>query len=807
MEPIKKQNCLSEGEKKNPPFLAHIRPDLPDKANEQTLHVHSRNTANYAAQVLIPVNLSSSGYLAGLVHDAGKYTRLFQRYLRFEEGTRGSVNHTFAGVRLLLERYFNENTEDFSSVVSELLSLASGGHHGLFDCIGNDQKNGFQHRLTKEGISYEEAVQNFLLFCTDWAELDRLFQSSVDELTPLLNKICSMTDEKNPFFDDETAFYAGLLSRLLLSAVIEGDRRDTAEFMNDSHFPASRNGNERKQLWAECLTRAENKLSSFPKAAEIDRARWSISDQCRERAVLPSGVFRLNVPTGGGKTLASLRFALAHAKHHKMQRIIFTSPLLSILEQNASVIRDYIQDDSLILEHHSNLIRIKDDPQELDTMELLTENWDAPIILTTLVQLLNTLFSGKTTAIRRFHALCGSIIVIDEVQSVPNKMLSLFSLAVNFLAEICGATVVLCSATQPCIEKITHPLHMPVPDLVPFSADLWSSFQRTNIQYIGELFLDEVAQFALEKLQTSILIVCNKKQEAEQLFQLLNGGDFDLFQLSAAMCVQHRRNTLEALQKSLKTDGRKTICVSTQVIEAGVDISFACVIRLTAGMDSVIQAAGRCNRNGEAGSGVLAPVYLVGLLEENLSMLPDIQRGKAATLELLTEFKNRPELYGRLDSDRSIEYYYHSLYHEMPKQNQDYVWHNGDPSLFSLLSLNGYCEKETPYYFRQAFRLASSVFQVFEESTTDVIVPYDKGQDLILSLNSGQAEWNPAYLKKLLEDAKPYTVSLYQYQIDYLEAEHGIIPLPGGALGLNGHYSAETGFIMEDTHLDFLGVT
>ena len=150
MEPIKKQNCLSEGEKKNPPFLAHIRPDLPDKANEQTLHVHSRNTANYAAQVLIPVNLSSSGYLAGLVHDAGKYTRLFQRYLRFEEGTRGSVNHTFAGVRLLLERYFNENTEDFSSVVSELLSLASGGHHGLFDCIGNDQKNGRSEEHTSE---------------------------------------------------------------------------------------------------------------------------------------------------------------------------------------------------------------------------------------------------------------------------------------------------------------------------------------------------------------------------------------------------------------------------------------------------------------------------------------------------------------------------------------------------------------------------------------------------------------------------------------------------------------------------------
>jgi len=291
-----------------------------------------------------------------------------------------------------------------------------------------------------------------------------------------------------------------LLARLLLSAVIEGDRRDTAEFMNGAQFPAKREGDELREMWGACLERMEKKLLEFPTESPIDWARRAISDQCRKAAEERGGVFRLNVPTGGGKTLSALRYALAHAEKFGKERIIFTSPLLSILEQNAAVIRGYVQDDGLILEHHSNLIRPKDG-EGLDELELLTETWDAPIIITTLVQLLNTLFSGKTTAIRRFHALCNSVIVIDEVQTVPSKMLSLFSLTVNFLTEICGATVVLCSATQPCMERIAHPIHTPIPDLASCDSALWRAFQRTEIQDAGTKLLDEIAGFAREQLE------------------------------------------------------------------------------------------------------------------------------------------------------------------------------------------------------------------------------------------------------------------------------------------------------------------
>jgi len=790
-------------------FLAHIKKDLSGQSIAvQTVSQHCLNTAKYAAQALKPVHLSAAGYLAGLVHDAGKCTATFQNYMINQIGQKGSVNHTFAGVRLLLERYFSTDAGDFSGVVSELLALASGGHHGLFDCVDERQKNGFQYRLAKEDICYEEAEENFFRFCAGQEELDQRFRVALEELTPALEHICSMTGDEasDERYEQETAFYSGLLSRLLLSAVIEGDRRDTAEFINGTQFPAPPGGEALERLWSDLLTKTEEKLNALPSKTPVDQARRKISNQCRQAAEQPGGVFRLHVPTGGGKTLSSLRFALAHARRHRKQRIIFTSPLLSILEQNAAVIRGCIQNDSLILEHHSNLVRTEENSQQLDEQELLTETWESPIIITTLVQLLNTLFSGKTTAIRRFHALCGSVIVIDEVQTVPGKMLSLFSLAVNFLSEICGATIVLCSATQPCTEQIEHPIHSPIPEIVPHDPVIWEVFRRTDIQSIGSMPLEQVSEFALKTLGSadSLLIVCNKKSQAEHLYSLLKGGDFALFSLSAAMCVAHRREALDKLLSALEQRGQKTICVSTQVIEAGVDISFACVIRLSAGMDSVIQAAGRCNRSGEAGPGVLAPVYLVQCQNESLAKLPDIQRGQGATQELITEFSVHPERYhNTLDSDEAVGHYYRALYRREPRGHHDYSLKDR-PSLFSLLSLNGYCTQDQPYFFRQAFRLAGSLFQVFDENTTDVVVPYGQGEQLIQELCGEQAGRDPGYLRSLLEAAKPYTVSLYQYQIDRLNAEHGLIPLQGGALGLNGHYHAETGFSMGESDLEFL---
>ncbi|MCD7945929.1 MAG: CRISPR-associated helicase Cas3' [Clostridiales bacterium] len=796
-------------------YIAHCAED----GRIQTVKEHLEGTARYAAEALTCVGLSQSGRMAGLLHDCGKLTQAFQTYLirsvHGESVQRGSVNHTFAGVRLLLERYHCGDL-DFPDIACELLALAVGGHHGWFDCVDEHGKSGFRHRLTKADIGYEEARENYFRLVMSPAELDSHFAAASAELCPALEHIHNMTGEEVPDaqYDTETAFYAGLLARLMLSAVVEGDRRDTAEFMQGFYFAPRRTEDELHALWAGCLARVEQKLDGLPHDSEIDRARREISDRCKAGAALPGGVLRLNAPTGGGKTLTSLRYALAHAESNGKRRIIFVSPLLTILDQNAGVIRDYIQDDSLILEHHSNLVQEASDSDELDERELLTENWDAPIIITTLVQLLNTLFSGKMSAVRRFQALCDSIIVIDEVQTVPVKLLSLFSLAVNFLAEFCQATVVLCSTTQPCMEQTAHPLHGPVRELLPYDPALWAVFRRTEIRDGGSTSLDEIADLSRELLEEadSLLVVCNKKDEAQSLFHSLKDMDGNCFHLSAAMCPAHRRDVLQALNVSLEhREAGKTLCVATQVVEAGVDISFGRAVRLAAGMDSAVQTAGRCNRNGEAGPDAVAPVLVVQCRGERLGALPDIQRGKDATLELFLAFRQKPEHFGNdLASDQAIRYYYRQLYARMPLGAQDGKIKNRPFTLLSLLSLNETLlpDEHLFHYFKQAFRLAGSLFEVFGEDSVDVIVPYGKGKELIGKLNCSRAEHDLAHAKELLQQAKPYSVSLYRYQIDVLEREGALLPLCSGATALVGHYDAQTGFTLEEKPgaMPYLGV-
>lgn len=791
-------------------FLAHINED----GEEQEVWKHSRKTADYAAEAVFHAGLFYTAYLAGLLHDGGKLKGEYYIYLSDAASgkpvRRGSVNHTFAGVRFVLENWHRSCELGYAEITAELLAFAIGSHHGLFDCVNEKRESGFGYRQTKQGIGYEESIANFFVQCASRAELDDLFQRAVKELTPILDRISGLPQQRDDAAaNSEILFYAGMLSRLLLSAVMEGDRRDTAEFMNHAVFPKF--PGDMRPLWRKCLDRVERKLRKFPTEKSIDQARRFISDSCAAFAERPGGVYRLNVPTGGGKTLASLRYALTHAKRWNKSRIVFTSPLLSILEQNARVIREYVGDDSLILEHHSNLVEPEGTDEQLNRMELLTENWGSPIVITTLVQLLNTLFSGKSSAIRRFHALCNSVIVIDEVQTVPNQMLTLFNLAVNFLTEICGATVILCSATQPSLEILPHPLLPPPQDMVPRREAIWKVFKRTEIRDEGLWRLEELPRLVEDSLREtdSLLVVCNTKSEAASLFHGLSGMEALRFHLSAGMCVAHRRETLQALQAALvssRTGGPKVVCVSTQVIEAGVDISFQRVIRLAAGMDSVIQSAGRCNRNAESDTPGI--VSVVRCVNEKLTHLEDIQRGQKATCDLLDAYEKNPERFGYdLAGDEAIGYYYRCLYGGQATGAQDLpVGEHG--TLFDLLAENQkYAEADGPqgsaFFLRQAFKLAGGLFRVFDQDTRDVLVPYGQGrvlrEDLIAAgRDCGHRDYNR--ISELLKQAKPYTVSLYQYQLEALREKGALISLlDGGAYALaDGFYEEETGFSLKN---------
>ena len=780
--------------------IAHLRlveKSEPPEYDEQTLKAHNENSGKYAAEALRCIGLDKVGSFCGKIHDLGKATKKFFDYIQPGNTLRrGEVNHTFAAVR-----YIFEISDGVDNEVRELLAYAVGAHHGQFDAVNDDHKNGFEHRLTKDGIDYDEAKKNFNKYCFSDAELKSQFNEAAEQLTEIIEGIRERNPKRSARQAEEYEFQISLLARLLLSAVIEGDRRDTAEFMENMEFP------QVEADWDECLGHIEEKLGEFSNTRPIDGARKQISDICRAAAEEEPGIFRLNVPTGAGKTLSGLRFAVAHAKAYRKKRIVFTSPLLSILDQNAKIIRAFIGDDSIITEHHSNVALDEDNADELKRAQLLTENWSSPVIITTLVQLLDTLFAGKTSCIRRMHALCDSVIVIDEVQTVPNEMLSLFNTAVNFLSEVCGATIVLCSATQPCLEQTAHPITENIKDIVPFDEELWRVFKRTQIIDKGGMRLDAIPAFIAEQLGTtdSLLVICNLKKQAAYLFTEMKLENTVIFHLSAGMCMAHRMAVISEINSALEKrrtdpDAPKVVCISTQVIEAGVDVSFGCVIRLCAGLDSVIQAAGRCNRNGELNGA--ADVFIINCRGEDLGMLRSIKDGKMACMSLLSDCKYHPEKYpSGLTSDEAVYAYYKKLYIQSDIGAQDMpIKIDGSPfTLFDLLSLDRtfanapYLKANgEKYALTQAFKTAGSRFTVFGSRTTDVIVPYGEGKEIIAELGSKRAEEDIKYLKKLIKEARAYTVSLYENQRRALADSGALHPIADGiALALSEEFYNE----------------
>lgn len=754
-------------------FIAHINKET---GSEQTCTEHCRNTANYAVKDLADIGLQKSAYLAGLLHDCGKFTLDFKEYIQnANEGIpvkKGSVIHTFAGVYFLMKRYHTAAIPEYQELTAELLSYAIGAHHGLFDCCDEDSKNGYLHRINKQPDYEQQAIANFQKECAGIDEIEDLFREAQKEIKVIYHKLLSIPEISN----DECQFYAGMVARLITSAVINGDRRDTAEFMSGTDFSEILPGNV--SIWKKSLINLERYLASLPSDTPVGSARKELSDLCKSFADRPSNIYRLNLPTGAGKTLSGMRYALTHAIKYGKKRIFYVAPLISILDQNAKVIRDALGNDDIVLEHHSNLVIDRDDAEELNHYQLLAETWDSPIIVTTLVQFLNTLFSGKTSCIRRLKSLCDSVILIDEVQTVPTKMLTLFNLAINFLSTVCNADILLCSATQPCLEKADHPLLLSTEEAIP--PEKWDDynkiFKRTNIIHAGRMNMEnEIVSFVQNLSQTypSILIVCNKKSEAAELFRLLHEHtNMNCYHLSSGMCMAHRRVILERIQNDLR-NRIPLICVSTQVIEAGVDISFSAGIRLTAGLDSIVQTAGRVNRNGE--NDEAAPVYVIGCIGENLSRLREISEAKDATNILLAEFELNPEYFENdLSSKKSVDFYYEALYKPMNKGYQDYTI-PGKPSLYNLLSENSrsmqfvYDNEKIAFFMHQAFAKAGKLFKALDDNTLTLLVPYKEGMEIIAELSATEAKFDFGYKKKLLNQAKEYSVNVFDYQIKKLE--------------------------------------
>jgi CRISPR-associated endonuclease/helicase Cas3 len=598
--------------------------------------------------------------------------------------------------------------------------------------------------------------------------------------------IVRVSPEKSPL-STVAQFQLGLLARFLFSALIDADRQDTA----DSEKP--RAARHRQQgvycSWDILIERLENKYKTFEIKNRVDEIRKEVSEHCLLAATRPKGLFTLTVPTGGGKTLASLRFALHHAEEHGMDRIIYVIPFTSIIDQNAQVMREILEpkecpEDTgkIVLEHHSN---IGADAQSWKE-KLLTENWDAPVIFTTMVQLLEAIFGYGTRGARRMHQLAKAVIVFDEIQTLPIKCVHLFNNAINFLVNHCGSTVVLCTATQPLLGSVDEKkgaINLSEKnEIMPYVGKLFVDLKRVNIHDCRRTpgwTYPEIARLAVGQVKEngSCLVVVNMKKAARIIFKEAKTDGLEVFHLSTGMCPVHRKEILKTIRQKLD-DKKPILCVSTQLIEAGVDISFRSVIRMLAGLDSIAQAAGRCNRHGgpEIGN-----VFVVNPAEENLDYLKDIAVGKEKTNRVLDDYKSDAT---QFDSDiigpKMIDWYYKNYFYSRKDVMTYPVNGSRTDTLLNLLSTNSNAvadfqraNKSMPVInLRQSFMTAAKLFKSIDAPTRSVIVRYgDKGKDLVNQLCSA-FEVSKQYA--LIKEAQQYSVNLFTYEFEKLARQNAL---------------------------------
>jgi CRISPR-associated endonuclease/helicase Cas3 len=803
-------------------FSAHINPIT---LKEQSVKEHLYNVSTMSMEYDGKISLNATGELIGILHDMGKETRKFDDYIRYclanpkDKSLRGSVNHSTAGAKLIYDNFYNTN-DQYQKITAQLISMVICSHHGgLIDCLDLSGMDVFNYKMnTDKEIFYEEAQSNFKDECFDMEYIKDLFSKSKAEVKVIIDKIniINISDKKDIGFKFRL-FSVGILEKYLFSSLIDADRYDTYTFTEDIE---KQKKVDKSALWNEFAGILENKLEDYPKVTKMDLLREEVSMSCKNFAKNNTGIYQLSVPTGGGKTLSSLRYAIHHAKEFSKDRILYIVPYTTIIEQNAKEIKDILGKDDIVLEHHSNIIA--DNAGE--DYKLLTERWDSPIIFTTMVQFLDTLFSGGTQSVRRLHNLANSIIIFDEIQSIPIKCINMFNSAINFLSNICNATIVLCTATQPLLSTTEMPLKLSeYSEIVPNIQEKFKQFKRVNLidsRIIGGYSTVSLGNFVLHKMEClkSLLIILNTKNSSKELFNELkkiNDGlpkedKYLIFHLSTSMCPAHRMEVLNDIKSKLG-NGR-VICISTQLIEAGVNISFECVIRSLAGFDSIAQAAGRCNRHGER---KCSDVYIVNVEGENVDKLVDIKEGQECTLRVLEEFKKNPAEFDNdlLSSKAMDRYYQYYFYNRRVEMNYTLNKPNDDKTMYDLLSSNidgvnafrGRNDANPNLILRQAFKTAGDKFEVIDQKTTGVIVPYGKGKEIITLING---ECSLSELKMYLNRAQQYSVNLFDIDKRKLEDSRGIIELKnGGVLALrDGFYKEDIGVTFEKQSMEFYNI-
>ena len=509
--------------------------------------------------------------LAGLWHDLGKYSDAFQQYLRSASlpdshiaDTAARIDHSTAGAQHAVASI---------DVLGHLLAYPIAGHHsGLLD--GRGAGACLEARLAKDIEPWTQAPA--ALIATQGLRLPDFVAGALER---------------------REAHSIAFFVRMLFSCLVDADFLDTEEFMSPARTA------ERPTWPPDILSRMERSLDAHmagiacePIPVNIERGQ--VRESCLAAAEGRPGLFSLTVPTGGGKTLSSLAFALRHARLHGLRRVIYVIPFTSIIEQNAAVFREVFRSldhETLdpVIEHHSNL----DAGEETVASRLATENWDAPLVVTTSVQFYESLFGARSSRCRKLHNLSKAVIILDEAQTLPVDYLEPCLRVLRELTTNYGSTVVLCTATQPAVQRRDDfPIGLAdVQEIIPDHRQLYASLKRVTVEDLGQVKDAPLSERIVENEQ--VLCIVNTRNHARTLFQAIGEKEDGHFHLSALMCPQHRTLALNQIRAQLSA-GRRCRVISTQLVEAGVDVDFPVVYRSLAGLDSIAQAAGRCNRNG-----------------------------------------------------------------------------------------------------------------------------------------------------------------------------------------------------------------
>ncbi|MCC5857189.1 MAG: CRISPR-associated endonuclease Cas3'' [Ectothiorhodospiraceae bacterium] len=705
-------------------FYAHSLADS-DASCWHGLADHLYNTARRAADYAAPFSGQELAYAAGLLHDIGKYSAEFQSRLR---GAVAKVDHSTWGARIACERY---------GPVGHLLAYGIAGHHaGLANGRQTEVRTALAERLNRELPELHP----------EWRREIKLPKGP---LTPPAD------------FRPHTKrgqFQLAFLARMVFSCLVDADFIDT-----ESYFAEVLSRKLPRNLPSPNLTDLRVRLDTFlkqlPADTAVNRERGEILRVVRGKASKMPGLFSLTVPTGGGKTLASLAFALDHALAHDLRRIIYVIPFTSVVEQNAAVFRRAFGDlgDHAVLEHHSAFFddRMKS-PQSREKLKLAMENWDAPVVVTTAVQFFESLFADRPSRCRKLHNIARSVVILDEAQTFPLKVLRPSVAVIEELARNYGNSIVLCTATQPALEAPHFVDGLEdVRELAPCPERLNRVLKRVDVCHVGRLDDDALARYLMEHGQ--VLCIVNNRRHARSLYEAIAEAP-GACHLTTLMCAKHRSQVLARVRQRLAA-GEPCRLVATSLIEAGVDVDFPIVLRAEAGLDSIAQAAGRCNREGRRPP-ECSKVLIFAVDNADWAPPPELRQFAEAAREVLRQHPDDPM------SLAAIQRYFRLLY-----------WRKGSNEL-DAYDLLGRVEEGRLEGI--PFETLATEFRMIESSQYPVIIPLKGDKVVQAALRDLEFAESCGGIARRLQ---PYTVQVPQRAYQRLRNADAIQPVASQQFG------------------------